>query len=299
MNKELFAAIRYWGGYMLFGGVIVYAFYHAPDEIWRLKLQWVAGAAVAMFAMMLLQMLQVVVFLRFHEVEHGWYWPTLFTVKKGILNAVLPARSGTLVLMRILTQRYPVKWHQYLRFSLVAASASLLMSGLAVAWLVLSNAAFLFIFVGCILGSYFLSRFFPTFYVGRYLTLLAIALGLYGTMLLAFWCLLRGLNISVGFKDASYFATAVNTLAQLPLTPGNMGIREVVTGMVAPYVRLDPSVGILAGGIFHVVRTAVYGLVMITSEWLAKVYPELSMDVSSNRSTTPKPLQVRAEGDDP
>lgn len=279
MNKAnirgLLAALRFWGGYVLFGVVIAYAFYHAPDELWKLKLQWVVVAALAMLVMMIFQTLQVLVFLRIHHVKHGWYWPALFTAKKGILNAVLPARTGTLVLMHMLTRRYPVKWHQYLRFTLVAASASLVMSALAVAWLILPPAQLLFLFSGVALGCYLLARLSPGSYVGHSLTLLIIALGLFGTMLLAFWCVLKGLGISVEFRDASYFAVAVNTLAQLPVTPGNMGIREVVTGAVAPYVLLEVSIGILVGGIFHILRTAVYTLVMVTLEWLAKMFPEI------------------------
>lgn len=273
--RGLLVRLRFWSGYALFGGAIAYALYHAPDELWKLKLQWVVVAALAMLVMMVFQTLQVVVFLRIHHVKHGWYWPALFTVKKGILNAVLPARTGTLVLMHMLTRRYPVKWHQYLRFMLVAASASLVMSALAVAWLMLLPVQFLFVFSGVALSCYLLSRFFPNSYVERFLTLLIVALGLYGTMLLSFWCVLKGLGISVEFRDASYFAIAVNTLAQLPLTPGNMGIREVVTGIVAPYVLLEVSVGILVGAIFHVLRTAVYALIMVTLEWLAKMFPKV------------------------
>ncbi len=279
MNKDnirgLLAGLRFWGGYALFGAVVAYGFYHAPDELWGLKLQWVVAAALALFIMMVFQTLQVVVFLRIHHVKHDWYLPTLFTVKKGILNAMLPARTGTLVLMHMLTRRYPVKWHQYLRFMLVAASASLVMSALAVAWLMLLPAQFLFVLSGVALSCYVLWRFFPNSYVGRSFILLMLALGLYGTMLLAFWCVLKGLGISVDFRDASYFAIAVNTLAQLPVTPGNMGIREVVTGIVAPYALLEVSIGILVGAIFHVLRTAVYALVMVALEWLAKMFPKI------------------------
>lgn len=285
MNKDNFrgflAGLRFWGGYGLFGVVVAYAFYHAPDELWKLRLQWVVVAAFAMIVMMIFQTLQVIVFLRIHHVKHGWYWPTLFTVKKGILNAVLPARAGTLVLMHMLTRRYAVKWHQYLRFTLVAASASLVMSALAVAWLILVPVQFLFLFLGVALSCYLLARLFPGYYVGRSLTLLIIASGLFGTMLLAFWCVLKGMGISVEFRDASYFAIAVNILAQLPLTPGNMGIREVVTGIVAPYVLLGVSTGILVGGIFHVLRTAVYALVMLTLEWLPKMFPEIVQRLTS------------------
>ncbi len=284
-------------GYGLFGGVVVYALYYAPSEIWGLQLLWIGLASIAMLFMMILQTLQVVVFLRFHDVNHGWQWPILFTVRKGILNTVLPAKAGTLVLINTLTRRYPVKWHHYLHFSLIASSASVVTSGLAVAWLLLSNTMFLFLFLVTFLCGYLLSCFFPNFYIGRYPTLLVIALGLYGTMLLSFWCILQGLNLSIGLKDASYFAVAINTLAQLPLTPGNMGVREVVTGLVAPYVRLDPSLGILAGAIFHVIRTTIYGLTLIASDWWAKKYDHESKDIPLDVSSVSKAPKAQVEDD--
>jgi len=275
-TRRLLAALRFWGGYALFGGVVIYGIYHAPEEIWKLKLQWLLLAVLVFLAMMVLQTLQVCIFLKVHDMKCGWFWPALFTVKKGVLNSVLPARTGTLALMYMLTQRYQVKWHEYLRFSIVASCASLLVSGLAFAWIVLSQVNFLMMFVGSILGCYVLSHVFSRTYMGRFVALFGVGLGLYTTMLISFWCLLNGLGMPLDFRATSYFATAVNTLAQLAVTPGNIGIRELVTGMVAPYVSLDIAVGIIVGGIFHVVRTTVYAVAMVALEKLAKSRSELS-----------------------
>ncbi|HEX9626849.1 MAG TPA: hypothetical protein VGA00_07940 [Acidiferrobacterales bacterium] len=273
-------------GYLLFAAAVVYALRRSPDSLASLQWGWLVAAAGVMVAMLVLQMAQVVVFLRCHAVRNGRYWPLMFAVKKGILNSVLPARTGTLVLMYMLTRYYPVTWRQYLTFGIVAAVVSLAVSAVALAWLLTPPVAFIG-GVSALVGGVYLMRRFPVVPYARALPqILLIGFGLYGTMLLAFWCILRAMGVQIGLRDASYFAVALNILSQLSITPGNMGVRELLMGAVAPYLTLSAATGILAGGIFHVIRTVVYAVCLGSLEVLALRYPTLK----------PKALEDSAPG---
>jgi hypothetical protein len=268
------ALIRAVFGYALFGVAVIYALAHAPDEFWHLDLLGVSIAVGSMPAMMALQSVQVVLFLRGRGVRHGWYWPLLFTAKKGVLNAVLPARTGTLALMYMLTRHYPVKWHQYLRFSLVAAAASLVVSGIAAAWLLLSPLQFVLVPPFILATAWGVARGYPDTYFAQMFPLLLVGAGLFLTMLTGFWGVLLGLGHQIGFRQACYFATVLNTLAQVSVTPGNIGVRELLLGALAPYLALSMSVGIIAGGVFHVVRTSVYAGIMFILEIVPHLSPQ-------------------------
>jgi hypothetical protein len=266
---------RFFVGYILFGGVIFYALRRAPEEVWKIAPSWLILALCVIVLMLLLQWSQVIIFLRAQGVKSGWYWPLMFTVKKGVLNAVLPAKSGTLVLMHMLTQHYPVRWHDYLRFSLTAGIASLIISAIALAWLVLSNFLFSLVLITTLVGCYVASRAVSAFYMASLPMLLLNGLGQYMCVLLIFWSILGGLGYPIGLRDASYFSVTLNTLAQLTLTPGNIGVREAVMGMLAPYIALPVAVGIIAGGVFHVLRTTVYAIVLAALSWCGRAFPGL------------------------
>lgn len=263
---------RFFAGYVLFGAVIVYAVLRAPDQVWKIAPAWLILTLCVITVMLLLQWAQVVVFLRAQGVRSGWYWSVNFTVKKGVLNAVLPAKTGTLALMHMLTRHYPVRWHDYLRFSLTAAVASLIISALAMVWLLLSSPLFALVLLATLAVCYAASRAVSAFYMTHLPVLLLIGLGQYSCVLLIFWSILSGLGYVIGFRDASYFSVALNTLAQLTLTPGNIGVREAVMGMLAPYLALPVAVGIIAGGVFHVLRTATYGVMLIALNWYGRAF---------------------------
>jgi hypothetical protein len=77
------------------------------------------------------------------------------------------------------------------------------------------------------------------------------------------------MGVSVGFLPASYFAVTLNALGTVSATPGNMGVREVVLGAMAPYLSVSVSAGILAGAVFQVLRLAVNGLALLSLERIA------------------------------
>lgn len=273
--RSWLARARFVAGYALFGGVLIYAFRRAPEEIWRLAPGWLALAVGVIGLMLLMQWAQVALFLRAHGLRPGWYWPLMFTLKKGILNSVLPAKSGTVVLVHLLTRRYPVRWHDYLQFSLTAGAASLIISALALAWLIFPPAVFFMILLATLAVCYVASRNISAFYIRHLPMLLLNGFGQYTCVLLAFWSILSGLGYFIGIRDASYFGVALNTLAQFTVTPGNVGVRESVMGMLAPYLAMPVAVGIIAGGVFYVVRMMVFGAMLAALTWGGRVSPFL------------------------
>ena len=86
---------------------------------------------------------------------------------------------------------------------------------------------------------------------------------MYLSMIGIFWAMLNGLGYDASLLQASQYAVASNTLAQVSITPGNIGVRELVLGLISPYLSVPATVGVLAGGVFFVLRTIVYGLFMI------------------------------------
>lgn len=276
------ARARFVAGYILFGGVLIYAFRRAPEEVWRLAPGWLALALGVIVLMMLMQWAQVTLFLRAHGVRPGWYWPLMFTLKKGILNTVLPAKSGTLVLVHLLTQRYPVRWHDYLQFSMTAGVASLIISALALAWLIFSPAVFVPVLLATLAVCYVASRKISAIYMTHLPMLLLNGLGQYACVLLTFWSILCGMGYFIGIRDASYFGVALNTLAQFTITPGNVGVRESVMGMLAPYLAMPVAVGIIAGGVFYVLRTTVFGAMLAALTWGGRISPFLRRAAASN-----------------
>lgn len=276
------ARARFAAGYILFGGVLIYAFRRAPEEVWRLAPGWLALALGVIVLMMLMQWAQVNLFLRAHGVRPGWYWPLMFTLKKGILNTVLPAKSGTLVLVHLLTRRYPVRWHDYLQFSMTAGVASLIISALALAWLIFSPAVFPPVLLTTLAVCYAASRKISAIYMTHLPMLLLNGLGQYACVLLAFWSILCGMGYFIGIRDASYFGVALNTLAQFTITPGNVGVRESVMGMLAPYLAMPVAVGIIAGGVFYVLRTTVFGAMLAALTWGGRIFPFLRRAAASS-----------------
>ena len=75
--------------------------------------------------------------------------------------------------------------------------------------------------------------------------------------------------MSVGFLPASYFAIALNALATVSTTPGNLGVREILLGAMAPYLSVSASAGILAGAIFQALRLALNGIALLGLERIA------------------------------
>lgn len=262
--------IKYWLGYSLFALAITYGLWHTPPELWQIQPVWLLLAALVALTMFILQGWQVMVFLKYHHVQTDRLYPALFTARKGVLNMVLPAKSGTLVLMTMLTKNYQLKWYDFIIFILIGSIASLLVSLLGVVWLLFPLIYTLLLLLLILVITYFSICYTLFVYASCFPLLLIIACGLYLSTILAFFCLLRGIGFQLSFIDISYFVVVLNALAQFSFTPGNVGVREVVVGIMAPYVSLPISIGVIASAIFYIIRLLVYSVILVWLEWISK-----------------------------
>lgn len=270
--------IKYPMGYLLFATTVGYGIWHAPDSIWNLKPLWLLLSIGVVLLVFLLQLWQLRIFLHAHNVTSQWLYPALFNARKGILNTILPARSGTLLLIHSLTKRHAIKWLHFLHFFLLASFISLYVSGLALAWLLLPWIYSTILILASFGLSYIIAGRDWFRYSQCLPSLLLIAFGLYITTAAVFFCLLRGLGYTLDIMEISYFAITLNVLSQISITPGNMGVREVVMGMLASYVALPISVGILASSLLLVLRLTVYGAILGCLEWLSFRTEQINSD---------------------
>lgn len=252
--KPSLILIKQIAGYLLFLIAIVYALSKTPSEIWNLNPLWVIPAISLTLISLFIQVLQLKIFIDFHKKSIDWKWAILFTVRKAILNTFLPAKSGTLVLLHTLTEKYNVSWKDYVHFmifsSLITLFTSFLFSLLFFIRLELMFIVIFFIF----LISIIFSKKYSFSYIMCLPSIFSYAFILYFIFLGILWCILISLGYNITFIDASLFAIAVNALSQISVTPGNLGVRETLLGVLAPYIALPVSVGILAGAILFVFR---------------------------------------------
>jgi hypothetical protein len=261
--KKVWGRIGYWVGYALFFVSVAYSVYQAPAMIWNLDLGWLGVVIGLILAMFVIELLQFFIFLQKHQIKIDYLIPIRFTTRKSILNAVLPAKTGTLLFLHLITDHYKLSWHEYVQFMITSSVVLLFVSGLAFLGLVLPPVYFVIILLISLIGAYLLGRFVKWGYLGQTLPLFLVSIAVYVSRLLIFWALLQSSGNSVGFTEASYFAIATNTLAQVAITPGNIGIREVLFGLMAPYLSLPMEVGVIIGALFQVLRIIVYGIILV------------------------------------
>lgn len=255
--------IRFWAGYFLFISIISYAIYKTPADIFNVDIYWMTAGLLFIVLMFCIQSIQVYIFLGSHNIKYKLLWPALFTARKGILNTVMPAKTGSLVLVGMLTNHYDVKWYQYVKYSAVGAIIALVVSLLSVIWMLFGFIIFLLLVIVYFSSLHLVSRYYTRLYINRGIAMSVAAAFMYLSMIGIFWAMLNGLGYDASLLQASQYAVASNTLAQVSITPGNIGVRELVLGLISPYLSVPATVGVLAGGVFFVLRTIVYGLFMI------------------------------------
>ena len=264
--REHLLRLRYVLGYSLFALAIGYSLYNAPNVAWQIKPIWHGISIIVILIMFFLEVTQFSIFLHHHEIKFTWMFPALFTTRKGVMNAILPARAGTLVLLHSITQHYGLKWHDYLRFMLVASISSLIISAIVTFHLFLDTLWFVIISLATIAGAWISSYLFKESYFKSIPILMLNSSVLYIGRLIVFWLLLRGLGFDVTLLKSSYFAVAMNILSQISITPGNIGVREFVLGFLSPYLDIPMSVGGLVGTIFLVWRMILYAILQLVLE---------------------------------
>lgn len=258
--KPSLILIKQIAGYLLFLIAIVYALSKTPTEIWNLNPLWVIPAILLTLISLFIQVLQLKIFIDFHKNSIDWKWAILFTVRKAILNTFLPAKSGTLVLLHTLTEKYNVSWKDYVHFMIFSSLVTLFISFLfSLLFFIRLELIFIVIFFIFLISIIF-SKKYSFSYIKCLPPIFLYAFILYFIFLGILWCILISLGYNITFIDASLFAIAVNALSQISVTPGNLGVRETLLGVLAPYIALPVSVGILAGAIlfaFRIITSAV------------------------------------------
>ncbi len=266
-------------GYSLFAIAILYALSKTPSEIWDVEPIWLIPASLLTIASLFIQVLQLKIFMKHHEQEIHWKWMTQFTVRKGILNTLLPAKSGTLVLLHTLTKRYNLTWKDYVHFMLFCSPVPVLVSLVFLSSLLFSPLIFSTILLLTFFLSFILGRQVSISYMRHLPLILFYAYVSYFIFLGLLWCILLGLGYDITMYEASYFAIAINALSQISITPGNIGVRETILGILAPYLSLPISVGILSGAILFALRVAVSALILLLFE--GRIIPK-DEDIVSN-----------------
>ncbi len=267
-RKSLFDQIRYWAGYALFFIAVAYSIYQAPTEICHLNFAWLPVAIISILGMLGLEISQFFVFLHQHHIKSGLLIPTQFTLRKSVMNSILPAKTGTLLFLQMVNKHYKLEWHNYIRFMIVATIIMFGVSIMAAGSLLLPGYLFAIVISIVMLISVGARLLIKESYFRQSALILIVGFGLYVSRLFIFWSLLNGMELNVGLVEASYFAIATNTLAQIPITPGNIGIREILFGLMSPYISLSMSAGILVGALFQVLRIIIYTVIMFSVDIL-------------------------------
>lgn len=260
--------IKFIAGYLLFALAVYYGVKNAPQEFWAMNYSSfliTAGFSVFQF---ILQYIQVNIFIRYHNISCFWLIPILFTARKGVLNTILPARTGTIMLMNMVLSGSNVKWYQYIVYMTTLALVSVVLSLIATLWILLPIHLALIFSIIFLLLSIFLSKNFTKFYLKCLPELLGIGILMIAILILIFGFLLNGMGYDVSLKESSYFAIVSNAMAQLAITPGNLGIRECLLGMISPLLKLPVAVGIIVGAVFFVIRLLVFSIILICVEVL-------------------------------
>jgi len=109
----------------------------------------------------------------------------------------------------------------------------------------------------------YVARHSPEFpFSNRVWSLFFNSLGMFATFAVVLWFLFQGFGYALPPRETVTIAVILNTMALVNVTPGNIGIREMVMGAIAPMLSVPITVGILAGAAFFSIRIAIVGLLL-------------------------------------
>ncbi|HKE49385.1 MAG TPA: hypothetical protein VKB52_15070 [Rhodanobacteraceae bacterium] len=251
-------------GLAVFAGIAVYAFYRAPPDVSRLKVQWLVFAVVLAGIAMLCQGLQNVAFLRQENAPAKLGWAIWFASEKAWLNSVFPAKAGTAGAIVVLHKKLGIRWDRYVRFMLLCSGTTAVASLAALAVMLLPTvagiAAAIGIFVVCTAALVFVYKMtWPRLYALGILSVanLAVLSGGVGACLI-------GLGYPVGIRDIAPIGVVMNLLSIVAITPGNFGVREATLSLLAPVMPLGFSV-IIQGSTCYVFSRLLASLGLATA----------------------------------
>ena len=188
-----------------------------------------------------------------------------FTVQKSMFNIILPAKIGTLLCLHIITKHYMLKWYEYVQFMIVSTIILLLVNIIAFLGLVLQIHYFILILIALSFTTWLVKKNIKWHYLENIIPLILVSAGTYVCHLLIFWALLQDLSNHIGFFEASVFAIATITLSLISITPGNIGVRELMLSLLAPYLSLPMSVGVIISALIHVIRTVLCAIILFVA----------------------------------
>jgi len=262
-STGLWILLRTWTGYALFAGILIWAMLDAPHVLWQADPLWLLAAVPFILLNLLFQVIQVRIFLLDRGVMNpGWQIPVHFTLKKAILNVVMPFRTGTLLTLRMLTNHYPVISIDFVGFMVVASLYSLSFSILGAVWLFLPGVWFISSLILFLLLLSVVRHIPKTPFGGCVWPLFFVTIGLFATFTAVLWFLFQGLGHALPPRETVTTTVILNALALVNITPGNIGIREMVMGAIAPMLSVPITVGILAAAAFFSFRIAIVGLLL-------------------------------------
>jgi len=255
--------LRTWAGYTLFAGILAWAMVDAPNILWQIKPLWLLMSVPFILLNLLFQVIQIRIFLFDRGVATPqWRIPVYFTLKKAVLNIVMPFRTGTLLMLRMLTNHYPVTSIDFVGFMVAASLYSLLFSILGAVWLFLPGVWFISSLILFLLVL-IMARYIPKIPFSKCVwPLFFITIGLFFTFSAGLWSLFQGFGYALPPRETVTMAVILNLMALVNVTPGNIGIREMVMGAIAPMLAVPIAVGVLVGAAFLSVRIALVGLLL-------------------------------------
>ena len=241
-------------GLGLFSLICGYAVYISPPNVFEVNIIWAIPLILSAFTLLASQAVQTAIFCRVESLEVPVIWSVWFAAEKAWLNAVAPAKAGTVSAVLLLQKKYAIHWNRYVRFMLYIAANTFVLS-LILLVLVLVDFGVL---MGLSLSALFftilaLKRVYQVSIFEFVLTSLSLTVQLICLSSgVAFGML--GLDYKIDLNDIAFIGALLNLLSIVSLTPGNFGVREALLAAFSQFTNLDLYEIVQASTVFVFVR---------------------------------------------
>ena len=247
--------------------MLVWAFYAAPDQRFEIHSGWLAAACALAAIAALLQLLITWYFV-------SWYGGTRETASvcrfvglKGLMNLWLPASAGTVLLLPRFCRDTGLSWRDYVIFlgvlavAMTGATLSVMLAGFEHWW-----AALVVLAAGLVLPMLMANgrRWALPRSARNGVPVLASASAI-ANLFVAF-CLIRALTPEIQLDDTLLVAASIGLTNLANITPGNLGIRELVVAAIAQ-VQVLPTLNLVVVALItNVLRAAGFFLLILYAQ---------------------------------